>query len=63
MKFIQTSNFGVPEYEITREGTYRPRISPEHLRRLWLKKQKTGKPITVLVTEALDFYFENTERG
>jgi len=63
MKLIQTSTFGVPEYEMTREGTYRPRISPEHLRRLWLTKQKTGKPITELVAEALDFYFENEERG
>ena len=63
MKRIQTAAFGVPEYEMKWEGTYRPRISPENLRRLWLAKQRTGKPITKLVSEALDYYFNHTERG
>ena len=46
MKKIQTAAFGVPEYDMQREGTYRPRISPEHLRRLRKRKQQSGKPIT-----------------
>lgn len=54
---IQTAVFGVPEYEPKRDGTYRPKISPEHLRRLWLEKQCTQKPMTRLVAEALDEYF------
>ena len=40
-------------------GTYRPRISSEHLQRLWRLKERTKKPITKLVDEALDYYFEN----
>ena len=63
MKQIQTAAFGLPEYEPESEGSYRPRISPEHLRQLWLEKQRTCKPITKLVAEALDFYFEHAERG
>ncbi len=58
-KKIQTAAFGVPEYEMKWEGTYRPRISSEHLRRLWLLKHRTKNPITKLVAEALDYYFEN----
>ena len=57
MKKIQSAAFGVPEYDMNREGTYRPRVSPEHLRHLWKKKRVTGKPITELVHEALDQYF------
>ena len=55
--YIQTATFDVAEFEMKREGSYRPRISPEHLRSLWLLKQRTKKPITALVAEALDFYF------
>jgi hypothetical protein len=62
MKKIQSAAFGVPEYEMKWEGTYRPRISPEHLRHLWKMKQESGKPITELVDEALDSYF-NLEVG
>jgi hypothetical protein len=63
MKQIQTAAFGIPEYEPQRAGSYRPRISPEHLRRLWLEKQRTNKPITELIAEALDHYFKHEERG
>ena len=62
-KRIQTAAFAVLEYEMKWEGTYRPCISPEHLRRLWLLKQDTGKPITQLVADALDYYFEHKEGG
>jgi hypothetical protein len=58
MKKIQSAASGVPEYDINREGTYRLRISPEYLRRLWKMKQESGKPITILVAEALDCYFK-----
>ena len=58
-RHIQTATFGVPEYEMKWEGTYRPRISSEHLLRLYSLKQRTKKPITKLVAEALDYYFEN----
>jgi len=51
MKKIQSAAFGVPEYDMNRVGTYRPRISPEQLRRLWKMKQESGKPITELVDE------------
>ena len=54
MRYIQTSKFEVPEFEIKRVGTYRPRISPEHLRRLWLLKECSKKPVTRLVEEALE---------
>lgn len=60
MKKIQTAVFGVPEYEMKREGTYRPRISPKHLHLLWKKKQESGKPIIKLVDEALALYFKNS---
>jgi hypothetical protein len=59
MKKIQSAAFGVPEYDMNREGTYRPRISPAHLRHLWKMKQESGKPITILVAEALDCYFRD----
>ena len=55
---IQTAAFEVPEYEPRRIGYYRPRILPCHLRRLWLEKQRTKKPMTKLVAEALDEYFD-----
>ena len=60
---IQTAAFGVHEYEMKWEGTYRPRISPEQLRRLWIAKQRTGQPITKLVEDAIDLYFENQKVG
>jgi hypothetical protein len=59
MKKIQSAVFGVPEYDMNREGTYKPRISPEHLRKLWKRKQESGKPITELVADALDSYFNS----
>jgi hypothetical protein len=58
-KPIQTATFGVPEYEMKWEGTYRPPISTEHLRRLWDEKLRTKKPITKIIAEAIEFYFEN----
>ena len=58
IKQIQTAIFGVPEYEVKQQSHYRPRICPEHLDRLWQLKQRSGKPITLLVSEALDCYFE-----
>lgn len=63
MKKIQTAAFGVPEYEMKWEGTYRPRISSEHLRQLWRLKQRKNKPITKLVAEALYYYLKYEERG
>ena len=50
------------EYDAKREATYKPRITADHLRKLWLRKQCTGKTITQLVSEALDLYFEGLER-
>jgi hypothetical protein len=57
VKQTQTAAFNVPEYEPRRVGRYRPRILPHHLRRLWLEKQRTSKPMTRLVAEAIDEYF------
>jgi len=54
---VQTAAFDVPEYEPRRIGYYRPRILPHHLCRLWLEKQRTKKPMTKLVDDALDEYF------
>jgi hypothetical protein len=62
MKQIQSAAFDMPEYEVRSEGAYRPRISAAHLRHLWLLKSRTGKPMTRLVSEALDYYFESRER-
>jgi predicted DNA-binding protein len=61
MKLIQTAAFGVAEFEMKPQANYRPRISAEHLSRLWLLKQRTKKPISKIVSEALDFYFDNLE--
>ena len=58
---IQTAAFGLPEYEPQRNGTYRPCILPHHLRRLWLEKQRTHRPMTRLIAEALDEYFERRQ--
>ena len=58
-KRIQTAAFGVPEVEMKAVETYRPRVSLEHMSRLRLLKRETGKPITELVGEALDYYFRN----
>ena len=55
---IQTAAFNIPEYEPRWAGHYRPRIFPRHLRRLWQEKQRTKKPMTRLVAEALDEYFQ-----
>jgi len=63
MRQVQTASFGVPEYEPQREGTYRPRIQPDQLRWLWVVKQRTGKPMTVLVREALEYYFAAVPKG
>jgi len=57
VRHTQTAAFSVPEYDIKRIGYYRLRILPEHLRRLWLEKQRTRKPMTHLIAEALDEYF------
>jgi hypothetical protein len=54
----QTAAFNAPAYEPRRIGKYRPRILPHHLRRLWLLKQRTNKPMIQLVAEALDEYFD-----
>ncbi len=62
-KYVQTACFGVPEYELVAQFTYRPRISSEHLYKLWLLKQRRKKPITQLVAEALDSYFDRMEKG
>lgn len=56
-KLIQTAAFGVPEFEMKPQANYRPRICAEHLSLLWLLKQRTKKPITHLVAEALEDYF------
>ena len=58
---IAPPEFELPGYESQRVGTYRPRISPYHLRRLWLEKERTKKPMTLLVAEALDGYFAGRE--
>lgn len=63
MKQIQTAAFNVPEYEPKREGNYRPRIQPDQLRQLWLLKQQTGKPMTLLVREALESYLTARSEG
>lgn len=62
-KRIQTAFLGVPECEVVAQFTYRPRISSEHLLKLWLLKRRRRKPITQLVAEALDVYFDTMEKG
>jgi predicted DNA-binding protein len=61
MKLIQTAAFGVPELEMKPQANYRPRISVEHLSRLWLLKHRTKKPNAKIVSEALGYYFEKHE--
>jgi hypothetical protein len=62
-KCVQTAVFGAPEYEPQCRGVYRPRISPKHLSRLWIEKRRTKKPMSKIVAEALDLYFEHEEGG
>jgi hypothetical protein len=62
-KRIQTAFLGVAEYEVVSRVTYRPRISPEHMQKLWVLKRRRKKPVTQLVAEALDVYFEAMETG
>ena len=61
VRLTQTAAFNVPEYDIKRMGYYRPRILPEHLRRLWLEKQRTRKPMTKMIAEAIDEYFASRQ--
>ncbi len=62
--FYQTATFGVPEYEIKPAGSsYKPVISPEHLSKLRLLKARTNRPITKLVSEALELYLAKIEKG
>ena len=56
MKQIQTATFRVAEYEVKRHSSYSPRIRPDQVRLLWLLKQRTMKPMTVHVREALKSY-------
>ena len=63
VKLIQTAAFGVPEHEMKWDGTYRPPISSAHLRQLWSLKEHTGRPITQLVSDALDHYFQRIGKG
>jgi predicted DNA-binding protein len=62
-KYIQTACFGVPEYEMMTQFSYRPRISNEHMLKLWALKNRRKKPITQLVAEALEHYFDTMEKG
>ena len=41
---------------------YKPQISKTHLMSLYALKQKTGKPITRLVKEAIDDYLAKCEQ-
>lgn len=63
MSLKQTATFDVPEYDPDRMGSYRPRIKPEQLRRLWVLKQHTDKPMTLMVAEALERYFSKYWKG
>lgn len=62
MRQIQTAAFGAREYEAKSTWSYRPRIEADQLRKLWLLKKKTGKPITKLVREAIDMYLAGLRR-
>ncbi len=53
----------MPEFETKRVGTYRPRISPEHLRGLCFLRQRSKKPIMRLVEEALEDYLKKEKGG
>jgi len=63
MNTNQKSEKGIQTFDPKRVGTYKPRIAPVHLRALWLMKQETGKPITELVSDALNIYFEINGKG
>jgi hypothetical protein len=63
MKQIQTATLEVAEYEVQRHSCYSPRIRPDQVRLLWLLKQKTRKPMTVHVREALESYLHEQLAG
>ena len=62
-KRIQTAFLGVAECEVVAEFSYRPRIGSEHMQKLWVLKLRRKKPITQLVAEALDTYFDTYGEG
>lgn len=62
-KVIQIGMLGVPDQEVVWVGTYRPRISSEHLLRLYRLKRETKKPVTKLIDEALEHYFMRIGEG
>ena len=63
MNTNQISATSKETYNQKREGTYKPRISAEHLHRLWLAKQETGKTIVALVSDAFELYFKINGKG
>jgi hypothetical protein len=63
MNTNQKSKIETQTFDAKREGIYKPKIKPAHLRSLWMVKQETGKPITQLVSDALDLYFEIYGKG
>jgi hypothetical protein len=57
-KKIQTSVFGVPEYEISFVSSYCPRIEKDLMIQLMRVKKKTGEPIVKLVNKAVKKYLK-----
>jgi len=53
---VQTSKFGVPEYQIVLESKYCPKLRTDQMVRLSILKKKTGRLITTMVRDALDDY-------
>ena len=62
LKQIQEAGINIPEFELKPNANYKPRISAEHLCLLWALKQVKNKPITTLIEEALDAYFESNKK-
>lgn len=63
MKATQTTMMAaIPEYEVEGAVGYRPRIKAEQMGELRRLKEKTDKPITELVEEALEQYLEQKRK-
>jgi predicted DNA-binding protein len=43
------------------EKLYQPHVKAEHVRRLYQLKVKTGKPMTILINEAVAAYCESAQ--
>lgn len=50
-----------PEAHVSGYRPYQPPLTPELVHQLWLLKQRTHRPMTVLLREAIEWYLAENE--